>query len=126
MWWRPWRTGENRAGTTEQCFYFPHNLFKPIFCLTSASVGHHSTSDDSSAYRSLADLDVWQTTEHPAAKLRNYMQQRGWWSEAEEKDFVLRVRKQVLKQIAESEKLPKPQWQELFRDVYDEQPQHLK
>lgn len=69
---------------------------------------------------------MWNTTEHPTTKLRNYMKAREWWNDDEESAYVQSVRKQVLKQISESEKMPKPQWQEMFRDVYDVQPQHLK
>lgn len=69
---------------------------------------------------------MWNTTEHPAAKLKSYIRERGWWNEDEETAYVQQVRKQVLKQISESEKMAKPRWQELFNDVYDVQPAHLK
>lgn len=90
------------------------------------SIGHHSTSDDSTAYRSASDLEVWNTVEHPITKLKNYMINRGWWNEEEENANVAQIRKQVLSQISQSEKILKHNWREMFYDVYQELPQHLK
>lgn len=89
-------------------------------------ISHHSTSDDSTAYRKADELEVWNTVEHPVTKLRNYMKTRGWWNEEAENDYVTKVRKQVLAQITLSEKKLKPNWTELFKDVYADMPEHLK
>lgn len=88
-------------------------------------VGHHSTSDDSTAYRSAEEIEVWQNSEHPITKLQNYMQKKGWWNEQDENDFVKSIRKQVLAQISTSEKKPKADWREMFNDVYEKLPKHL-
>lgn len=101
-----------------------HN--KPVIIEAMAyRVGHHSTSDDSTAYRSAEEIEVWQNSEHPISKLQNYMQKKGWWNEEDESDYVKSVRKQVLTQISVSEKKLKADWRELFRDVYDKMPNHL-
>lgn len=97
-----------------------------ILILFCNSVGHHSTSDDSTAYRSSEEIEVWNSLEHPISKLKNYMVQKGWFNEQEESDFVKGVRKQVLKQISISEKKPKPNYLEMFEGVYAEMPPHLK
>lgn len=89
-------------------------------------ISHHSTSDDSSAYRPAEELEIWNTTEHPISKLKNYMKQRGWFDEAAEEANVKAIRKQVLAQINQSEKIPKADWRETFQDVYAEMPQHLR
>lgn len=100
---------------------------KPVIVEAMAyRVGHHSTSDDSTAYRSAEEIEVWQNTEHPINKLENYMRKRHWFNEQDEKDYVKSIRKQVLAQISASEKKPKADWRELFNDVYDTMPQHLK
>lgn len=88
-------------------------------------VGHHSTSDDSTAYRSAEEIDIWQNSEHPISKLQNYMKNKGWWNEQDESEFVKSIRKQVLNQISVSEKKPKADWREMFQDVYHEMPQYL-
>lgn len=49
----------------------------------------------------------------------------GWFNENEENDFVKNVRKTVLKQISLSEKKLKPNWKEMFTDVYANLPEHL-
>lgn len=89
-------------------------------------VGHHSTSDDSTAYRAADELDVWQNDENPIGKLRNYLLKRGWWNEQEENDYIKKIRKQILTQISVSEKKLKPHWKEMFGDVYADMPTHLK
>uniref|UniRef100_A0A9J8B8V9 2-oxoisovalerate dehydrogenase subunit alpha n=1 Tax=Cyprinus carpio carpio TaxID=630221 RepID=A0A9J8B8V9_CYPCA len=44
-------------------------------------IGHHSTSDDSSAYRSVDEVNYWDKQDHPISRLRHYMTARGWWGE---------------------------------------------
>ncbi|XP_037806436.1 2-oxoisovalerate dehydrogenase subunit alpha, mitochondrial [Lucilia sericata] len=97
-----------------------------IFEAMAYRVGHHSTSDDSTAYRSAEEIEIWNSTEHPISKLKNYMIKQGWFNEEEENAFVKDVRKQVLKQISVSEKKLKPSYKEMFEGVYAEMPQHLK
>lgn len=90
-------------------------------------VSHHSTSDDSSAYRSSDEVDVWTNSDrYPISKLKKYMIRMGYFNEAEEETFVNEVRKKVLKQISVSEKKPKPHWKEMFDGVYNEMPKHLR
>lgn len=106
-------------------YVLKHN--KPVVLEAMAyRVGHHSTSDDSTAYRSSDELEIWNTVEHPISKLKNYMRNRQWFNEEEEAKFVKSIRKQVLAQINQSEKIPKPDWREVFQDVYHEMPQHIK
>lgn len=102
-----------------------HN--KPVVLEAMAyRVSHHSTSDDSTAYRSADEIEEWNTTAHPINKLKNYMISRGWWNATAEDQFTRDIRKQVLGQLASSEKKPKPDWRELFYDVYHDVPQHLQ
>ncbi|XP_054744855.1 2-oxoisovalerate dehydrogenase subunit alpha, mitochondrial [Anastrepha obliqua] len=96
-----------------------------IFEAMAYRVGHHSTSDDSTAYRSAEEIEVWNSVEHPISKLKSYMVRKGWFNESEEKEFVKDVRKKVLKQIGVSEKKPKPNWKEMFEGVYSEMPANL-
>lgn len=106
-------------------YVMKHN--KPIVLEAMAyRIGHHSTSDDSTAYRPAEELEIWNTVEHPITKLKNYMKHRQWFDEENEERYVKDVRKQVLAQLNQSEKIPKPDWREMFHDVYHEMPQHLK
>ncbi|XP_036322176.1 2-oxoisovalerate dehydrogenase subunit alpha, mitochondrial isoform X1 [Rhagoletis pomonella] len=100
---------------------------KPVvFEAMAYRIGHHSTSDDSTAYRAADEIEVWNSVNHPISKLKSYMVRKGWFNEAEEQEFVKGVRKQVLKQIGVSEKKPKPNWKEMFEGVYCEMPAHLE
>lgn len=89
-------------------------------------LGHHSTSDDSSAYREASELEIWNTTEHPINKLKQYMLKQGWFNEEAENEYLKDIRKQIMTQLQQSEKKPKPAWREMFLDVYDDIPDHLK
>ena len=75
-----------------------------IFEAMAYRVGHHSTSDDSTAYRSADEIEICYSVEHPISKLKNYMIQKGWFNKEEENAFVKDIRRQVLKQISVSEK----------------------
>ena len=59
-------------------------------------VGHHSTSDDSSAYRSVDEAAYWDKQDTPIARLRFYMLNKGWWSEEEEKQWKLESKQRVI------------------------------
>ncbi|CAG9805500.1 unnamed protein product [Chironomus riparius] len=89
-------------------------------------LSHHSTSDDSSAYRPTEELEMWNTTENPINKLKNYMLKKGWFNEDEENEFIKSIRKQIMAQNQLSEKKQKPDWREMFYDVYDDLPLNLR
>ncbi|KAI9190320.1 hypothetical protein H9P43_001754 [Blastocladiella emersonii ATCC 22665] len=83
-------------------------------------IGHHSTSDDSSAYRSKNEVEDWKTRDNPVVRFRKYMESRGWWTQADEDSFKKSVRKQILESFAKAETVEKPPLSELFTDVFDE------
>ena len=85
-------------------------------------IGHHSTSDDSSAYRSVDEVRNWDQKDHPISRLRKYMEAKQWWSEEQEKSWKDEAKRKVMTAFMEAEKLPKPNYMELFNDVYDEVP----
>lgn len=58
-------------------------------------IGHHSTSDDSSAYRSVDEVSYWDERNNPITRLRHYMISMGWWNEEAEKEWMLDTRKRV-------------------------------
>jgi len=89
-------------------------------------IGHHSTSDDSSAYRSVDEVRHWDQKEHPIARFANYLGQKGYWDAEKEKAWKDSSRKEVMAAFARAEKKLKPRWQEMFNDVYDEMPKHLQ
>uniref|UniRef100_A0A915CRV2 2-oxoisovalerate dehydrogenase subunit alpha n=1 Tax=Ditylenchus dipsaci TaxID=166011 RepID=A0A915CRV2_9BILA len=88
-------------------------------------LGHHSTSDDSTSYRSEAEVHQWTEKDFPILRFRKYLQKKGWWSEQQDKDWLAQVRKEVLHSIGVAEKMPKPSVEEMFQDVYKEMPSEL-
>ncbi|XP_005987926.1 2-oxoisovalerate dehydrogenase subunit alpha, mitochondrial isoform X2 [Latimeria chalumnae] len=89
-------------------------------------IGHHSTSDDSSAYRSVDEVNYWDKQDHPISRLRNYMISKQWWDENQEKAWRKQSRKMVMEAFEEAERKPKPHVDNLFHDVYSEMPPHIK
>lgn len=88
-------------------------------------LGHHSTSDDSTAYRSVDEIAQWNT-HTPLVKFRLYLESLGLWCQTKEQELINSTRKEVLRVFAEAENKPKPHWKELFTDVYKEIPDHIR
>jgi 2-oxoisovalerate dehydrogenase E1 component alpha subunit len=88
-------------------------------------IGHHSTSDDSSAYRSVDEVRYWDQKDHPITRFARYLLAKGVWSDAKEKEWKEESRKKVMEAFSRAEKTLKPNWKEMFTDVYDEIPPHL-
>ncbi|GJM87840.1 hypothetical protein PR202_ga03834 [Eleusine coracana subsp. coracana] len=88
-------------------------------------VGHHSTSDDSTKYRPVDEIEHWRTARDPISRYRKWVQGNDWWSDAEESELRKRVRQELLQAIQVAERAPKPPVSELFTDVYDQIPSNL-
>ena len=58
-------------------------------------IGHHSTSDDSSAYRSVDEVRHWDSTQHPIARLKTYMLDRGCWDNNKDKAWKEECQRRV-------------------------------
>lgn len=89
-------------------------------------VGHHSTSDDSSAYRSVDEVRYWDKEDHPIGRLRRYMLSKDYWDEDKEKEWMQETRKNILQEFAKAEKVKKPSPTEMMTDVYDSLPRSLE
>ncbi|RIA79872.1 thiamine diphosphate-binding protein [Glomus cerebriforme] len=82
-------------------------------------IGHHSTSDDSSAYRPSKEVEEWKRLDNPLVRLRKWLENHNWWNENLELEFRTSIRKEILNAFSKAEKLNKPSITELFNDVYD-------
>lgn len=89
-------------------------------------IGHHSTSDDSSAYRSVDEVRFWDATDHPISRLRKYMVHQGWWDEKKETEWKKESKTKVMESFAAAEKKLKPDWRLMFTDVYEKMTPGLK
>lgn len=88
--------------------------------------GHHSTSDDSSAYRSKDELSEWlKPHREPISRVRRYLSGLGMIDEQQEESLRQETRRKVLDSLNEAEKKLKPPISSMFDDVYSELPLNL-
>ncbi|CAL5348507.1 unnamed protein product [Camellia sinensis] len=88
-------------------------------------VGHHSTSDDSTKYRPVEEIEYWRNAKSPVTRFRKWVERNGWWSETDESELRTKVRHQVMQAIQVAERTEKPSLTEMFTDVYDTLPSNL-
>ncbi|KAJ5090084.1 hypothetical protein N7532_008768 [Penicillium argentinense] len=86
----------------------------------SYRVSHHSTSDDSFAYRARVEVEDWKRRDNPIIRLRKWLENKGLWSEDQDKEMRDSLRKAVLKEFGEAEREKKPPLREAFADVYED------
>lgn len=86
---------------------------------------HHSTSDDSSKYRDVNEMEELFEFNNPILRFRRYLEEKQWWDQEQEDAWLTQVKRSVLKSIATAEKRKKPSIDHLFNDVYDEMPYNL-
>ena len=60
-------------------------------------VGHHSTSDDSTRYRSAEEIEWWNKARNPLSRFRTWVESNGWWSDEAESDLRCKIKKEVIK-----------------------------
>ncbi|KAJ2614305.1 hypothetical protein H4S08_001783 [Coemansia sp. RSA 1365] len=89
-------------------------------------VSHHSTSDDSSAYRSKKEVEDWNKRDNPIARMRSWLENKGWWAKGEDAEITKSAKAEVLAAFAAAEKLKRPAIKHLFEDVYDKIPPSLE
>jgi 2-oxoisovalerate dehydrogenase E1 component alpha subunit len=94
---------------------------RPILLeMMSYRVSHHSTSDDSFAYRTHEEVERWKLEDNPLMRLRKWLEKEGLWDEKMERDTRTAIRRDVLRELAAAEKERKPVLKSVFDDVYAE------
>eukprot|EP00574_Skeletonema_japonicum_P003620 CAMPEP_0201716024 /NCGR_PEP_ID=MMETSP0593-20130828/2088_1 /ASSEMBLY_ACC=CAM_ASM_000672 /TAXON_ID=267983 /ORGANISM="Skeletonema japonicum, Strain CCMP2506" /LENGTH=543 /DNA_ID=CAMNT_0048205701 /DNA_START=219 /DNA_END=1850 /DNA_ORIENTATION=- len=87
--------------------------------------GHHSTSDDSSRYRDVDEVQAAQDVTDPILRMDKFLCHYGWMDD----DAVTSIRDEertaVLRAMEAAEARPKPKLDTMFTDVYQEKPPHL-
>jgi 2-oxoisovalerate dehydrogenase E1 component alpha subunit len=81
-------------------------------------VGHHSTSDDSFAYRPRSEVENWKKTDNPIWRMRRFLEGQKWWDDAAEQELKDRYKKEVMAEFRRAEALKRHPLGELFTDVY--------
>jgi 2-oxoisovalerate dehydrogenase E1 component alpha subunit len=88
-------------------------------------VGHHSTSDDSYVYRERQEVEDIQKNNNPITRFRLFMESRGWWNETNEEELAFRLKRDVIKALKRAETVKKPSLEDMFTDVYAEEPWNI-
>ncbi|KAJ9085126.1 hypothetical protein DSO57_1016958 [Entomophthora muscae] len=103
------------------------DLGKPVLIeAMTYRVGHHSTSDDSSAYRSKQDVEDWKRLDNPITRFRKRLEKQGLWNQEQEDAFKAEIRKEILVAFKQAEEKKKPSIANIFTDVFDTIPTHLQ
>ncbi|QIX01422.1 hypothetical protein AMS68_006939 [Peltaster fructicola] len=85
----------------------------------SYRVSHHSTSDDSFAYRAKVEVEDWKRRDNPITRFRKWMEGKGIWDDEKEKELRSSARKSVLEAYRQAEKDKHPPLREMLTDVYE-------
>lgn len=59
-------------------------------------LGHHSTSDDSTAYRSKDEIKNW-SNESPIKRLKQFLEKKDLWNDQLDLEYIKETKKQVNK-----------------------------
>jgi len=93
---------------------------KPILIeAMSYRVSHHSTSDDSFAYRAKVEVEDWKRRDNPITRLRKWMEGKGLWNDDKEKEARSRIRREVLDAFKAADREKKPALRNMIGGVYE-------
>lgn len=81
--------------------------------------GHHSTSDDSSLYRSQQTLKHYETVDNPILRFYSFLKLHGL-AEAELEVLRTQAATEVKEAWEHARDVPLPDWEIMFSDVYDQ------
>jgi len=87
--------------------------------LMTYRVGHHSTSDDSSAYRNDTERSE-AAGAGPIRRFRRYLTKKGLWSDEQDKALRAEARKNVVEALRSGGQKQKSNPDLMFTDLYDE------
>ncbi|GMI43209.1 hypothetical protein TrCOL_g2608 [Triparma columacea] len=99
---------------------------RPVLLETmSYRVGHHSTSDDSTRYRSTDEIKKWTEEDNPIDRFQRYCEGKGWLDDKMVAQIMDEERMQVLQALEKAEKKGPPELSTLFDDIYKEKTPEL-
>ena len=88
--------------------------------------GHHSTSDDSTRYRSAEELHHFTEISDPLKRVEAFLENNGWLNSTEVAEICDEERMGVLRAMEAAERRSPPNLDTLFLDVYRNLPEHLQ
>lgn len=88
-------------------------------------LGHHSTSDDSTRYRSEVEVEDFSDRMDPMLRFTHFLKHYDLLSDEDIESMKTEERFAVLSAIKQAETRPSPSIESMFEDVYKEIPSHL-
>lgn len=85
----------------------------------SYRISHHSTSDDSFAYRNRSEAESWMKQDNPLNRLRRWLENHELWNTEMEEQTRKQIRRDILNAVAQAENEKKPALRGIFTDVYE-------
>ncbi len=89
-------------------------------------VSAHSSSDDPSRYRDENVTLDWRQRKDPLARMRTWMVQREWLSDAQDRRLAEEIEAEVRAAVAAEEAAAPPPIESLVEDVFEQVPRHLR
>lgn len=87
--------------------------------------GPHTTADDPTKYRTEKEIEAWRPLD-PLVRLRQYLREKGLWSEEVEKRIAEDSQKEIDQAVQDAESIPTPDVKEIFEYVFQEMTPPLK
>lgn len=88
-------------------------------------MGNHTTSDDASRYRTDDEVEAWRKKD-PIDRFKIFLQRKGLWDEAWESEIQRQAEDATTSAVAEAEKTPPPEPEDLFVHTFRELPPELR
>ncbi|EPY33687.1 2-oxoisovalerate dehydrogenase E1 component, alpha subunit [Strigomonas culicis] len=100
---------------------------KPVFIeAMTYRVSHHSTSDDSTAYRTKDEIGHFADLFSPIERFEKFLLERNWWNSEKSAEIMEKTRKELLSELRRQESIPPWPVSTLCDDVYEVMPEDLK
>ncbi len=88
-------------------------------------MGHHTTSDDATRYRTEEDVKMWAQRD-PIERLRKYLEKKGLWNQKYEQELITVSEEKVAKAVKTAEGRQTPTPESIFDNVYDKPTKELE
>ncbi|WP_071130929.1 pyruvate dehydrogenase (acetyl-transferring) E1 component subunit alpha [Enterococcus timonensis] len=86
---------------------------------------HTLSGDDPTRYRTKDLEDEWKQKD-PLIRMRNYLTEKGLWSEAKEEEVIEATKEEIKKAITEADTVGKQKVSDFLKNMFEVQPQNIK
>ncbi len=86
---------------------------------------HTLSGDDPTRYRTKETEDEWHKKD-PLTRFRNYLTEKGLWSEEKEEAVIEAAKEEIKAAIKEADAVPKQKVSDFLKNMYEVQPQNIR